>query len=455
MPSMMTADELRDLCLALRRGKLVCDDKLISAIEADLEEYRLAQVEQLPPDHLAERLPLMGWLIYEATWSALQQITDGRREQNSEVLAQLEAYREMIVRAANAARKMPWPEYAGRALGAFRCQALAESKLDTEDGYDRAQMTHRTARSRYGEFLSYHHARDAQEKDPYLRALDEVLVQLALAETGTACRVSERIIGLWAEEFPSKSQTEYAQRMFDQLTTGADIGKEALDAADRVKQNHGFVDEVSAEGLALPTSFINPGIMTARALLLMLALSAKMEELGRFPLGEDDTWDQTRGRLRDRFDEAYEYIERPIEDSQGNQREPRSELKLAIVQIRLSAALLIPGHRLPSARTFAPCMAHEVLDEEAVESMCNWLAEPVDDTLGGQKQRSVLRGIGSAIMPDLIDSVEACRVAFDGRPGFREWRARWFALDAYAHENGRADRVEKVLSLPVRRADAI
>ncbi|MER5456083.1 hypothetical protein ABT008_14990 [Micromonospora sp. NPDC002389] len=447
----MSVDRLRELCVALRRGTITCDEDLVTDIEADVESYRREAVRQTPPDHLAARLPLMGWLLYEATWNTLRQINDGRREHDENALAEIERRYELIARAVSAARNLPWPEYAARALGAFRSQALAASKRDTQDGYDRARMLHQDARTRHSEFLSYHRSRDAAADDPYLRALDEVLVQLVLAETGTACRIAERIIGHWVEDFPSADQVEYTQRMFDQLAGGVEIGEQALVAADRVKKHHGFVDEVNEYGLALPTSFINPGIMTARAVLLMLALAAEMETIGRLPLGDDETWQQSRERLRGRFEHAYQYIERPIEDSNGRQVEPRDDLKVQIVQTRLSAALIMPGHRLPSALTFAACLEHETLDDEAVEAMCVWLSERVTDSRDRQKQRSVHRGIGSAIMPRVIDSIEECRSAFGGAPGYREWRARWFVLDAYAHEKERAERVEKVLGLPVRR----
>ncbi len=449
---MMSAERLRTLCHALRAGEIDCDDDLVRSIEADVEEYGREERTQLPPRHLAARLPLMGWLIYEATWSALTQISDGRREDDAEVLAAIKARYELIARTKNAALMLPWPEHASRALGALRAQALAESKRDTEDGYLRAQMEHQQARNRHGEYMTYpRRSPDAVDRTEFSLALDEILLQLNLAEAGTACRVAERVIGHWAEEYGSADQTEYAQRMFDQLTNGVDVGEQALAAADRIANGPGFADEVSETRLALPTSFINPGIMTARAVLLMLALSANMDELGRLPLGNDESWDDTRRRLCERFKNAYDYVERPIVNSKGERIEPRDTLKLAIVQTRLSAALLMPGLRLPSSWTFAPFLAHELLDDEAVEAMCAWMTERVTDARGRRKQRSVHRGIGSAVMPSFIDSVEACRVAMGGSAGFRDWRARWYMLDAYAHENGRAERVSAVLGIPLTR----
>ncbi|MFI7077520.1 hypothetical protein ACIBO1_09515 [Micromonospora sp. NPDC049903] len=449
---MMSPVRLRELCVAVRKGDVVCDDTLVKTVEVDIDEYRGELGPQLPPDHLAELLPLMGWLIYEVSWKLVSQLTDGRREENPEVLAAIKTRYDLIARTVNAALGLPWPEYAPRALGALRAQALAESKRDTEESYGRARTAHQSARRRHGEFLTYSQ-RTAVGKDDGegQLPLDEILVQLDLAETGTACRVAERVIGRWPEDFASADEIEYTQRLFDQLTSGVDIGEQALKTADRVWEEHGFSDEVTETRLLLPTSFINPGIMTARAVLLMLALTADMDKLGRLPLDDDQTWDATRHRLRKRFEEAYTYIERPIVSSTGEQVEPRDDLKLAIVQTRLSAALLMPGYRLPSTLSFASCLSHEVLDDDAVEAMCGWMTEQVTDDRGRQRQRSVHRGIGSAIMPRFLDSVEACRVAMGGTPGFRQWRSRWFVLDSYAREKGRAERVEKALGLPVHR----
>src|SRR5215472_19140212 len=73
---MMDPDELRGLCAGFREDpKSHTDDVLIDRIVADVEGYRgfLADPRpQLPPEPLAGRLPLMGWLIYEASWEAVQ-----------------------------------------------------------------------------------------------------------------------------------------------------------------------------------------------------------------------------------------------------------------------------------------------------------------------------------------------------------------------------------------------
>ncbi|MFI2714565.1 hypothetical protein ACH495_31035 [Micromonospora sp. NPDC018662] len=454
--TVMSAERLEELCLALRRRQIECDDDLVAAIEADVEAYKRDPAPQLPPKDVAELLPLMGWLMYEATWLAVQRIPNGFTETGGDALARARENHERVLRIANAARDLPWPEFSPRALGALRSLALAESKADTEESYVRAQAVHGEARERHGSHLTYH-----RENPEVSRAYDEMLVQLALAETGTACRIAERVIDRWAEEFAvadagadRQRREERIQIIFSDLAEGAARGEQALAAVERVAKL-GFVDEPTKEKLALHASFVNPGIMTARAIQLMLGLYPEMQRLGYFPLGDDDSWDDSRKALCARFDSAYEYIEKPVLNSRNEPQEPRDDLQLAVVQIRLAAALLMPGRRLHTRLTFAPCLAHEVLDDDAVEAMSAWLTETVVDRNGQAKQRSTLRGFGGAIMPNFFDGVEECRAAFGGGPGYRAWRARWFILDKYAAEPGRAERLSAVLGQPVRRTRPI
>lgn len=335
--SVLGAGELRELCTALRAGRLAGGHELITAIEGDLEQYHRAPVTQEPPPQLAEVLPLMGWLIHEAAAST----TDYG----------------LIVRAADAARAMPWPEYAVRALGAFRAQALAEAAGDS------ALAVHREARNRHASFLAYHRSREPDAKDPYLRALDEMLVHLAPAEIDTACRLASQLAGGSAGRpadgaAPSPADSAVSglaestafgpadgcaaggttRLAFDRLASGADIGEQALAAATRVKRRHGFVDTVCEEGLTLPESLAHLGAATARALLLMLKLCPSLERLGADPPGSDKTWEDTRERLHGRFAAAYDYAELPIEDSAGHPLEPSAGLRAAIAWIRRHSA---------------------------------------------------------------------------------------------------------------------
>ncbi|MEV1319551.1 hypothetical protein AB0J14_26125 [Micromonospora arborensis] len=455
--NVMSAARLEELCLALRRREIPCDDDLVSAIEADVVAYERDPTPQLPPDDVAELLPLMGWLMYEATWASLNRIPNRFKEVGGDAEVAARVNHERVLRVTNAARRLPWSEFAPRALGAFRALALAESKEDTLESFDRARVVHAEARNRHADHLTYHRERTSPQLASIELHLDEILLQLELAETGTACRIAERVIDRWAEEFAADSEDadrprreERVQLIFSDLLEGVARGEQALVAAKRVAK-HKFVDEPTKERLAQHLSFVNPGIMTARAALLVLGLYPEMQRLGYFPLGDDDSWDDSRKNLCARFDKAYQYVERPVTNSKGEPRELRDDLKLAVVQIRLAAALLMPGRRLPSSLTFAPCLSHEVLDDAAVEAMSAWLTETIVDRHGRETQRSTFRGFGGAIMPNFFDGVEACRAAFGGAPGYRAWRARWFILDKYADEPGRAERVSAIAGRPVSR----
>jgi hypothetical protein len=400
---------------------------------------------------MVERLRLMGWLMYETTWTALQQMPHRFRQEGGEAGRKAQERYDVIVRVTNAARRLPWPEYAVLALGAYRALALAESKHDNEEAFLKAQSMLDEAREAHADFQTYHLGRNLDELHRDLRALDEIFLQLALAETGTACRTAEMVIDRWLEEFAPKGADadDYLLKLYRQIVKGIEVGEQALEVADRVKERHGFVDEVSEEGIALPTSFINPGVMTARAILLLLALSPEMERLGLFPLGNDNSWDESRRNLVKRFDDAYAYIERPIEKSSGERVELRPDLQIAVVQMRTAAGLLIPGHELPSTLGFAPCLSHRVLDDAAVEEMSTWMTETITDSHGRTTQRTTFRGFGGSSMPNFIEGAETCRDAFGGAPGFKAWRARWFVLDKLAGEPGRAAAVSQILGLPV------
>src|SRR5262249_12090228 len=148
---------------------------------------------------------------------------------------------------------------------------------------------HKEAYERYESYREIHGDRPGRER--YQLALKEVLLQLALAETGTACRTAERVIGRWSEELEAQTplwnsgdEDLGVQWMFKDLLAGVNIGGRELAEAAEIERTYGFSREgVSENRLALPTAFRNPGIMTARAALLVLALCRRMEELGREP----------------------------------------------------------------------------------------------------------------------------------------------------------------------------
>src|SRR5213078_4895997 len=101
----------------------------------------------------------------------------------------------------------------------------------------------------------------------------------------------ERVIGRWAEElehddpeWTAEDEAYWVQLMFQELAQGVAIGGRALDVAAEIEKEYGFARRVDRNRLALHTAFQNPGIMTARAALLMVALCAEMENLRRHPV---------------------------------------------------------------------------------------------------------------------------------------------------------------------------
>lgn len=451
---MLTVEELRERCHDLRAKRASADEALVREISSDVDEYRDYLVQprpQEPPDVLAKRLPLMGWLIYEATWDSLQRVVPAFDAVVDERGEASRAADRLVAKAADAARSLPWPEFAPRALGAIRAQALVESKRDTEQGYSAAWILHEEARARLESYQASH-GNDESRKE-YRLALKEVLLQLALAETGTACRTAERVIGRWAEELDVENPTwkdndsdnaRWTQRMFQELSQGVSIGGQALDVAAEIEREHGFATQVDERRLALPTAFRNPGIMTARAALLMLAMCCEMENLRRRPVFGHETWEQMRKALLDRFEHAYRAIEKPIYDEHGKPVPLSADHQRSLVQIRLNLALLAPGYSLPSTLltdlVFDRCLERDPLDAGAVEELSGWLAEEVDG-----RRRGDANVIGSATKPSFIRSVEACRASFYVHEGYRQWRQQWPKLDRYAEETGRQERVRRVL----------
>lgn len=444
---MLSVDELHQLCLALREKRAQTDEKLIETIESQVAEYRgyLDERTEVPAPLMQEHLWYMGWLLYEATWHPLEKVAPGFESLTGERRETSLAVQELVARAAEAARDLPWPEFAPRALGAIRSEALAASKRDTEEGYHDAWILHEDARDKYALYRNYHV--DRKDREHLVLALDEVLLQLALGETGTACRTAERVIGRWAEEFgfDDDEDARWAERMFPELYQGVTIGEQALTIAQEIQDKHGFVATVNQERLAMRTSFRNPGIMTARVALLMLAMGPQMESLGHRPLlGRN--WQEHRQALLDRFEFAYRCIEKDVRDDADQPLPLMDAHARSLVQLRLNLALLVPGHPLPARLAFDPCLELDPLDDNAVAAMSGWLAGSV-----GGKQRGDANVIGSATKPGFIRSVEACRAAAGAAGGgYPRWRRRWPMLDRYASEPGRAQRVAQALSIVER-----
>jgi hypothetical protein len=442
----MSADELRKLAVDLRKKKdVVTDDAMVARIKADVDEYRAMFAarrgqDQVPFAPLNELLPLMGWVIYEATWDAVQTIpaTLSKTAATAEQLQQGEAALGRISRLADVARALPWPEFAPRALGAIRAQALAESKRDSEVSYDAAWTAHEDARRRHGEYLASHQR--GTDRERFIRDLDEVLLQLDLAETGTACRTAERAISRWAEEFADESERRWIERMFRELTIGVTVGEHAIDTGRRIHKDYGFVKEVGEWRLTLGTALQNPGVMTARAAGLLLALGPEMQRLGAEPVGFA-TWHEWTEHVLGQFKKAYDAIEYPV-TIDGEVVPLRNDLPRQVVHMRLNLALLKPGHHLPSILSFDPVLQYATLDAEALEHLSAYLAPP-------EGSRGQERSIGAATMPSFIRSVIACRAQGPEDRGYQQWREDWFRLDRFADEPGRRERVEKAIAAAV------
>jgi hypothetical protein len=441
--NMMSAGELRKLAADLRNDKAVeVDEALVKRINADIGGYRAmfeSRPEQVPFAPLDELIPLMGWVIYEGTWDAVQKIpaTLNKEAATEEGHRQGMAMLERISDLAESARALPWPEFAPRALGAIRSQALAESKRDTEASYDAAWTAHMDARRRYHSYRDSHAI--GQARDRFVQDLEEVVLQLDLAETGTACRTAERVISRWAEEFADDPEQRWIERMFRELTTGVAVGEHAIDAARRIKETYGFVENVTEKQLTLGTALQNPGVMTARAASLLLALGPEMRRLGLEPVGFA-TWKTWEEHVLSRFKKAYEAIEDRVIVN-GKVVEIRSDLRRQLIHMRLNLALLKPGHHLPSTLSYEPCLQYATLDAEALEALSAFLAGP-------EGSRGQERGIGAATMPSFIRSVIACRSQgpdLDDH-GYEEWRERWFRLDRYAGESARRKNVTTALA---------
>ena len=460
---MMDADELRSLCQRIRarnrtagapEGSPDVDDDLVTRIEADVQAYRTKYFShpapQLPPDPLDELLPLMGWLIYEASLDRLWEVETGfpalpdERRRRSEVAAAL------IARLANAARRLVWPEFAGRALGAIRAQALVESKRDTEDGFDNAWILHNEADEKYLSFKDT--LGDSAERTRFAVLLDEVFLQLALAETGTACRTAERVIGRWAEDFtvgdPEQDRREsedWTQKLVPRLIEGIETGERALETARRIRADPGFVTRVTEHRMTLATALRNPSIMTCRANLLTYSMCPEMDRLRRRPPAGYDTWADFQARLLERFDAAYELLIEPVSKADGSPWPLNDDHRRSLVQICLHLGLVTPGHRLVHEFTIDDTLTLDVLDDDAVEAMSRWLAAPGDNG----RQRGDANIVGSSSKPDFNHAVEACRTDRGAAADYHGWRRRWPQLDRYADEPGRRDRLASLLSSTV------
>jgi hypothetical protein len=440
---MRSPDELNALCIAIRtKEDAPPTEELLAIATEEFDQFCKAvpyEIPQLPPDELVEPLWSFGWLLYELSWSLTPSVQARYEALDDEAARTSVTAAEQIDKLADIARDLPWPEYAPRALGALRSQALAHSKRDTEAGFRRAWMLHEEANELWANYRENHKGDSRYEK-----ALDEVMIQLWLAQTGTSCRTIEQTVGRWAEsvrdkEFEPSDEDRLMQQMFDRLWNGVSFGEEALRVAAEIEATYGLAHEVTREDLALVTAFRNPGIMTARAALLLLPLSQAMQSLGRLaPRGYAD-WPAAREALLQRMRDSYKEIEKPVVDDHGEPVDLVADHQRSVVQIRLNLALVAPNTELASKLDFAECVTRTRLDDAAVQSLSEWLATPQGT------RRNNANVIGTATMPSYIIGVEAMRAGYGFPSGYRAWRRQWFELDRYAAEEGRWALVEKAL----------
>lgn len=445
----LSVEQIHERAEGVRHKTQPIDADLVDAVEHEVERLREVLEEhpqQRPPTEVRVRLRMLGWLIYEASMGLLWNIAPAFESLRGEKGEQSRADAELVVRLADAARELPWPEYAPRALGAIRAHALVESKRDTELGYDAAYMYHQEAREKQSSFLDS--LGDEPDREQYILDLNEVLLQLGLAETGTACRTAERVLGLWAEELDKPEEERiwgaeesgtWTLRIFRQLHDGATIGERALTVAKSIEDNHGFTFEVNEKRLAMPTAYRNPAIMTCRALLLVYSMCPEMEQLGEDAIG-GVTWKEFRGKLIERFDGAFEYLRQPVKRADGSDWPLLFDHLRSMVQICLHLGLLIPAHELSRDLVVDDTLTLRCLDDDAVEAISRWLATEVDG-----KQRGDANIIGTASKPSFIASVEDCRTDRGTAADYRVWRREWFELDRYAKTPGRRERMFSIL----------
>ncbi|MGI5244367.1 caspase family protein [Dactylosporangium sp. CA-139066] len=448
---MLSADELRSLCVAVRAKTAVVDEELVGRVEREVEQYRRRLAEapaQEPPADLVDRLPLAGWLMYEASLMLLWDVKAGFDSLPGEEAATSLRNAMLIERLADAARALPWPEYAPRGLGTIRAQALVESKRDTVSGYDVAWTLHEEAREKHRSYLDSHG--DSAAAKRFVLDLDEMLLQLALAETGTACRTAEQVIGRWLDDWEGadpdaerRAADTWVRRMFRQLSDGAAVGEEALAIGDRIDREHGFVDAVTEKRLIMKAGFRNPAIMTCRALLLMYSFCPEMQRLGMRP-PKHDTWAAFMESLLDRFHAAFQFLRRPVRRADGTEVPLLKDHARTIVQFCLHLALLAAEQRLAEPLVVDETLTLDRLDDGGALAMARWLAAP-DGAAGDGKVRGDASIIGSASMPRFVQSVEACRNDAHATADYRRWRSEWTVLDRY-NAPERWGRIERVLA---------
>lgn len=435
-----TTDELKALCLAIRSGStpVIADHvDLIEELSSDLRDVRERNVGMSsPPSDTLRRLQVVGWLILEASLASVKRVTLRWESSDTEPDKARESaeHAQFVDRIAHAARGLGWREYCPRALGAIRAQALVASKRDTDSGFRRAWYLHEDADMLFDEYKQ-----SATGDAKLLLQLREAFVMLQLAQAGTACRTAERTI---AQTEPGRITSRAREKarlnqLFTDLERGVTAGDNAIGEVRSIDTEHGLVTRVDENRFVLDTAYRNPGIMTARAYLLMYPITALLEKQGRRTWRDLSSWSDVREEIIRGFVEAYQAIE-----YKRSQIPLTLDFERSIIQLRLNLAIVNPGCTLPSAFAFAPCLERTVLDDDAIEELSQWLATRLPNgTLRGDANV-----IGSAIMPSYLSAIRLVRGGTEKSwDAYCDWRLRWFELDKYAGEPGRRGLVTAAL----------
>ncbi len=417
-------------------------DKIALAM-ADLGERRKQSTERLPDESVAHRVRLVGALLYDGA----QEINDYLDPdfEAFDDLEKREAARELLdklVRLCVTAQALPWPEFGLRAIGAIRGEALGHSKSDTEQGYDNAWSAHQRAADKLQAHVDEINSGFFADSD-YLPQLKQDVIeieqQIQLSETGTSCRQAEFILNKWDERveqgiFAADDDVDEMARLALQLQVGITSGSRSLHLVNHFEETYGLAPKKTLYNLLTHSSLQNPGIMTARAYLLLIPMCPVLEADGRRPpVPEDISWEQYHDQLLSNFYTSYAQIERHPANSEQSfiSRHTRS-----IAQIRLNFGVLFPGSELPTVLNPADGPWQTVVSTENIEQLAKWLA---DRDFDGNI-------IGTANMSAYLDGVQAIRDRHEQRlESYRGWRLRWFSMDRHRKVPGRKDRMTRIL----------
>lgn len=407
--------DLVSLCRAINATEHKVGEVEVSLAEEAAEVLRRAKEQwpedTAPPSEVARDLSHVGWLVYVTSWEILQAVETNWSGLRGERLAKAQRGMALLRRLDDAARLLPWPEYAPRALGAYRTHALGLSKEDTADSYRDAWSLHRQADGMYTKF------RLKVQKDAKLtRALDEVQVQLRLAETGTSCREPEQIVTMWHTSDDVTGGLEVREeeafvRMLQGLERGTAHGNEAIGLLQRLDAEDPFGTEVDEFRLLTRSNYRNPGIMTARAHLIMLPMTTLMEAWELPATHGHNSWDDARKHLLDSAIVAYAVTEQELAEKF------RDDHLRQMVQLRLMLAIVAPGIELTSAlEEFSQLPA--MLDADAVTALSDWLR-------AGDHDANI---IGSAMMPAYLAGLHLL-IGPQRWSSYVDWRIEHIRLD--------------------------